>query len=212
MDLILPKAPDFKSNVRNAEMKNLILALAATLLIGGLASQASAESIAARADPKFGVVHPDSVADDPDCGTRVKGIEDTLKAGHALIRSGKVSEYRKHRRAEKTVLKEFRAECGEVDVRWKRIRVGSPLMLATGLEITGEKASSLCYGLAGRIRALHADHLHYAKKAETGEDTRDGRSARSEAADRFELLKDNAKRYRDSGCGDVSYDVEEADF
>ena len=85
-------------------------------------------------------------------------------------------------------------------------------MLATGLEITGETASSLCFGLAGRVRSLFSEHVDYANKAEAAADTREGLSARSEAANNFELLEENAGKYRDSGCGDVSYDVEEADF
>ena len=50
-------------------MKNLILTLAATLLIGGLASQASAESMAVRADPIFGRLHSADVV--PECSDRV---------------------------------------------------------------------------------------------------------------------------------------------
>ena len=191
-------------------IKRFVLSKIAILALWGMASVASAESMAARADPRIGPLQSPDLAH--VCGERVVAIENELKAGHALLQRGKVSEYRKHRRAEKALLNGYRADCGEVDVRWRKIPVGASLMLATGLEITGETTSSACFGFAGRIRGIFAQHLSYAKKAEAGGASADGMSARSEAANAFELLEDYARDYRDLGCGDVDYDIEEADF
>ena len=188
----------------------LVLSKIAILVLWGMAPVASAESMSARADPRIGPLHSADLAH--ECGDRVVAIENELKAGHALLRRGKVNEYRKHRRAEKALLKSYRADCGEVEVRWRKIPVGTPLMLATGLEITGETTSSACFGFAGRVRGVFAQHLSYAKKAEAGGASEAGLSARSEAANAFELLEGYARDYRDLGCGDVDYDIEEADF